>query len=188
VLSAGHTKTAQPRDFPEPSEDRKQKARIEEGTNYEIKVNAKQIQFALTTNTRNNIIAMRLHQFVALVGLGYLVITANSSSANARSMVHQNGENITQEDYWGSNYDSDVNHFQTENHNKDDEGDSDGDNSRREFYWEEEESQFIKKHAKLIAYIPKPFALLSMICSYVMIREVVVDHKTKPTQEGQYRA
>ncbi|CAB9519793.1 expressed unknown protein [Seminavis robusta] len=36
-----------------------------------------------------------------------------------------------------------------------------------------------EEQAKLFAILPKPFALLSIFCSYVMIREIVAEHRLK---------
>lgn len=45
--------------------------------------------------------------------------------------------------------------------------------------YEDDEDEWSAQKATITAYLPKPFALLSMICSYVIIREVVADHKLK---------
>ncbi|CAB9514554.1 expressed unknown protein [Seminavis robusta] len=38
---------------------------------------------------------------------------------------------------------------------------------------------YSEERAKIGAILPKPFALLSLICSYVMIREVIAEHRLK---------
>ena len=35
--------------------------------------------------------------------------------------------------------------------------------------------------ANVAAYLPKPFAFISMVCSYVMVREIVADHRRQHT-------